>query len=378
MNISRITNSAVDMNRPRVCFVFPSIYRYLEGEIAGGAHRQLTLLGKELQGEFEVHFIAGDYGQPQTQTKDGFVLHRSYTPSPTTPKYIEPFQLASLYHAMQRSDADIFVHRGGVKPAVISFILASLLDTPWIYNVAMDTDLTDTCRESGLMMRSLFRYAIRNATTVIAQTGKQASIIGDDFDSASRLVPNGYPAVTDELAHDERDYFLWVGRLRKNQKQPHIYLDLAKEFPESEFLLAGPMEHDEEYAESIKAEAAKLSNVNFLGFVDPGEIHKYYRRAKAVINTSAYEGFPSTFLEAWRYDTPVISLSVDPGRFAELPESPGFARDNFQELVRIVGTIEDNPEERQRIAQPYKSYFIENYTIAETSKRYADVLSELV
>lgn len=366
------------MSKPRVCFVFPSIYEYLQGNIAGGAHRQLTLLGKQLQDEFEIHFIAGDYGQPQTEHVAGFTLHRSYAPSPTTPKYRELTQLCSLLWAMKRSKADIFIHRGGVKPAIVSYYLSIILYKPWIYNVANDTDLTTPASKRKSVKRLLFVHAIQNAASVITQTEKQAQIISEEYNRNSTIVPNGYPPVDDQLDHRGREFFLWVGRLRSEQKRPHLYLQLAKEFPESEFVMAGDAERENDYTNHIRKEASNLENVTYLGFVEPDKIHRYYRRAKAVINTSEYEGFPSTFLEAWRCETPVISLSIDTGRFANLADSPGFALNDFQKLVNIIEEIADDPELREGIVKPYSDYFVDNYTIDETSNRYAEVIRETI
>jgi len=366
------------MKKPRICFVFLSIYPYLEGKIAGGAHRQLYLLGNELQKKFDVHFIAGDYGQPQIEHKDGFTLHRAYTPSPDSPAYMAPKQFLLLFRAMKQAEADVFIRRGGLKPAVASFTLARRLRTPFVYNVALDTDITNKYTKSGYVLKNMFYYMIQHADAKIAQTEKQAQIIDAKFDCDSFVVPNGYPDVDDKLPHEKRDYILWVGRLSRKQKRPHLYLELAKQFPNIDFLLAGPADHDIEYAKRIKQEAMKLKNIEFLGFVNPDEIHQYYRKSIAVINTSTYEGFPSTFLEAWRYNTPVLSLSVDTGRFANLSESPGFAQNDFDRLVRIVEKIQDNPKQRARLTQPYNDYFIRNYTIEQTSQRYADVLCEVI
>ena len=362
----------------RICFVFPSIYPYMQGEIAGGAHRQLDLLGRQLQEEFEVHFIAGDYGQDKTVEMDGFTFHRSYPPSPDTPAYKQFNQAISLFDAMRRSEADLFIHRGGVKNAVVSSSISRALSTPWMYHVAKDTDLTPTETGVNRLLHVAFSRVLKNANAVVAQTDKQARLVADRFHRNAEVIPNGYPEVEDQLSHTEREYFLWVGRIREEQKRPHLYLDLAEGLPDCDFVLVGDIERENDYAEKIKQRANSLQNVSYLGFVDPDEIHSYYRRAKAVVNTSAHEGFPSTFLESWRYDTPVISLDVDTGRFANVEDSRGYAKGNFQKLIQIVSQISDDPKERQRIVHPYGEYFTDNFTIDTVSKNYSNVIQTVL
>jgi hypothetical protein len=56
-----------------------------------------------------------------------------------------------------------------------------------------------------------------------------------------------------------------------------------------------------------------LPNVRMHGALGRAETIEKIATARALLNTSPYEGFPNTFLEAWALLTPVISLHVDPG-----------------------------------------------------------------
>ena len=56
-----------------------------------------------------------------------------------------------------------------------------------------------------------------------------------------------------------------------------------------------------------------MENVVVKGRQDHNETMRLIANAKALINTSYYEGFPNIFLEAWGSGVPVISLKVNPG-----------------------------------------------------------------
>jgi glycosyltransferase involved in cell wall biosynthesis len=154
-------------------------------------------------------------------------------------------------------------------------------------------------------------------------------------------------------------------------------LDLAESIPEQEFLLIGPAGNDEKYYEQITDRAESIDNIDYLGRVDPEKIHDYYRNAIALVNTSQYEGFPNTFLEAWRFKTPVISLSVNPNRFIDSTATSGYAEDDFDELVRITRSLVQNPEQSSVLVESAYEYFQEQLTIESTSKQYSAVLDKI-
>ncbi|WP_254822897.1 glycosyltransferase family 4 protein [Haloglomus halophilum] len=355
-----------------VCFVSLPAYGYFvpESDIApGGAERQLYLLSQELRSVFDVHFVVGDYGQPRTMYRDGVTLHRAYTPSE------DPVwqQTAALFRAMRRADADLYVYRGFPRKAAVTYGMARLLGTRWVYNLAADRNVDSHPDQLSLPLSVLFRRSLADADGIIAQTPYQRTRLRERFGVDATVVPNGYPPAEEHTPYGEREHFLWVGRLERAQKRPHLFLQLAEALPDCEFVLAGPDGSSEEYNERIARRASQLDNVTNLGRVDPDRIHERYRRATALVSTSAHEGFPNTFLEAWRYGTPVLSLDIDPARFLRGQEA-GFADGEFDTLEGLVRMLDDSVACRREFGRHVREEFEATLTISETAAQYADAL----
>lgn len=358
-----------------ICFVSPSVYGYFNKNAppGGGAQRQLSLLSRTLSSEFDVSFVVGDYGQPRYETRDGVKFHRAYRPDPRAQSYKQLVKLWKLRKAMTRADADAYVYRGHPQKAAFVYLLAKSLETPFVYNLANDPNIDEQPAALSKPVRWLFERAITDAAIIIAQTAYQAHRLDQEYDIRATIVPNGYPPAEDFTSYDKRRYFLWVGRLDEDQKCPHYYLDLAERVRSERFLLIGPNGQDVEYNNQIRRRANELDNVVDKGSIEPDDIHDFYRDAIALINTSAYEGFPNTFLEAWRYHTPVLSLSVDPNRFIN-PEIGGHANDNFETLVNLSKSVADDFEARQLLGKPAGEFVQSRLTIEAVAERYATAL----
>lgn len=359
-----------------VCFVSFHAYAYFEPDAnvtPGGAERQLYLVGQRLKSDFDVHFVVGDFGQPEIERRDGVTLHRASEPSSDATASRRVRQLWPLFRAMQRADADVYVFRGDFPKATATFAFAKLLGRSWVYNLASDAhaELGDSLTSDPTDV--LFRPVIANADHVVAQSTYQRRRLRGAYGIESTVVPNGYPPIDETLPETEREFFLYVGRISEELKRTHLFLELAKRLPEQSFVLIGPAGYDDDYTEHVTNEAAALDNVRYLGAVDPDEIHDYYKRAIALVNTSPEEGFPNTFLEAWRAETPIVSLDVDPGRFLE-GEAVGYADGDFDAFAAIAERIAEDPAFARRAGKRGRECFERNYHIAVTAERYADVL----
>ena len=69
---------------------------------------------------------------------------------------------------------------------------------------------------------------------------------------------------------------------------------------------------DRELFQSVSARAAKLKNVKFHEHVPYAKVQQYFDRAEVFVNTSEFEGFPNTFIQAGQGGATILSLLVDP------------------------------------------------------------------
>jgi glycosyltransferase involved in cell wall biosynthesis len=84
--------------------------------------------------------------------------------------------------------------------------------------------------------------------------------------------------------------------------------------PTINFKLAGKEDSgiDKQSKEALE-KLKKLENVELVGFIKRDMIEEFLSSAYCLLNTSHFEGFSNTFLEAWSIGTPVItSENVNP------------------------------------------------------------------
>lgn len=374
-----VTPFECDTDLPSICFVLLTSYGYFNSDLAtasGGGSRQYYYLSTELADETDVHFIIGDYGQPKREVREGVTLHRTYEPSRDDALVSRCLKFGQLFLALRRADADVYVYRGYPLKATAMALLTTILGARWVYNFNSDGHF-DRAAALPSPINRLFCWALGDADAVIAQTDNQADRLRNEYGVNPAVIPSGYPEPDRVHPHDDRDHFLWVGRIDETQKRPHRYLDVAAAIPNAEFLLIGPPSSNETYQQRIERRADKLENVTYLGPVDPDDIHKYYERAVALVNTSAFEGFPSTFIEAWRYDTPVLSLDVDVNRFVDEVQAVPFPDGEFAAFERIAARLATDPAYRQSMSEPTWRQFTTYLQLDTVVDQYREILSDL-
>ena len=75
------------------------------------------------------------------------------------------------------------------------------------------------------------------------------------------------------------------------------------------------------------------SNLQYLGEVSQDEVNRRLREGHILVNTSRYEGFSNTFVQAWMRRVPVVSLTVDPDNIL-VRENIGFCSGTFKNLCQ--------------------------------------------
>jgi glycosyltransferase involved in cell wall biosynthesis len=141
------------------------------------------------------------------------------------------------------------------------------------------------------------------------------------------LLPNieDFPKVIPQKS--DTPLVCFVGRLDK-RKRPELIFALAAQFPDVRFLVAGKAEDQMQQA-ALEKMAAKCPNVEMLGYQDKfksGKLRELYDKSWILLNTSAREGLPMTFIEAAGHGCAILgtvnpdNFSSEFGYFAETPK----------------------------------------------------------
>jgi glycosyltransferase involved in cell wall biosynthesis len=369
------------MATANICFVSAGVYHYLaDGDTpSGGAQRQQHLLGQALRDRGRaVAYIVGDYGQPAEQVLDGMLAVRGCPEQLSTPLHA-PAVAARFWRAMRRADADVYYVRGAPRLAVLTGIGCRALGRPLVFCVANDADVQpDRLRERyGLTVRRAYRWLLDTADAVVAQTERQQTLLRDKGIESTRI-PNGYdiPSEDSVLPADQREFVLWVGRSHRTQKRPGAFLDLARRQSDRQFVMISKPVPGQDCHEELANEASDIDNVDFLGPVAPDAVHGYCRRASMLVNTSRSEGFPNTFLEAWRQATPVVSLSFDlDGLLAD--GVGGVYAGGPDRLATEVEALAADSGRRESLGWRGRRLVSERFSIGAATDRYEQLLNSL-
>lgn len=371
------------MDRPHLCFVSHTLHTYLgsgtEGG-AGGAERQLSKITSAFRDEgYQVTIVTKTYGDKTVTQDDGFEIWR-VIPDVRGTLYA-PYKTAKIWYALQQISADIHYVRGNDLLCMVTAVYCRLHpEKKFVFQVANDSDVEpDHLQDLNPIHRRLFLYGIRAADAVGVLTPYQQDVLKSEHKIPSTVVPCGYelPPVSNLLGPNEREFVLWVGRIDPDQKKPKRFLELAKQIPGCEFVMIGPRDGDHpDHYDEIAAEASQLPNLDFKGFVPPEEIHEYFKRATMLVSTSDYEGFGNVFLEAWRYETPVVTLHYTlHGVITD--ETAGIHSGSMNKLVDDVKSLRDDPQRRQLLGENGRSCIEERYSFEEVVSRYESMFSKL-
>jgi glycosyltransferase involved in cell wall biosynthesis len=161
--------------------------------------------------------------------------------------------------------------------------------------------------------RKIYRYGVRRVDKVITQNAAQRETLLEHYHRDSTVIQSCY-VPKPGAKHDRGGYALWVASVRPS-KRVELVLEIARRLPNHPFVVIGgpdPGRKEIEYYESMRAIAAKMPNVRMLGFMAFAEAENYFNGARVFVNTSLYEGFPNTFMQAWARGIPSVGF-VDTG-----------------------------------------------------------------
>jgi glycosyltransferase involved in cell wall biosynthesis len=209
-----------------------------------------------------------------------------------------------------------------------------------VFFSAHDTDFDPDINLQGYNP-ALFSAFIRLSNFIFVQNRYQNEVLranfrrnGIEFGNVIEISES-----KSEFNLTERTYFLWIGRIEPF-KRIELLFDIAGKMLHERFMAIAPMNVKDEYSDSIVKRIREVNNIDYIEFVNPGDLREYFSNAKGLICTSKYEGFSNTFLEAWNAGTPVYTLGVDPNDIILRSKGKlGFVFSSTDQFVKEIESV---------------------------------------
>jgi glycosyltransferase involved in cell wall biosynthesis len=221
------------------------------------------------------------------------------------------YRLPYIFKQIKQVQPD-YLYQG--VPGWSSFLVGLVcywLKVRYVLRISNDFLVDDRFYKSYSRAQRFFqRWGFRLAYAILCQNEYQFGIIKKEYPNKKVLKianpiflasPTGPPATQD------RSYIAWLG-LFQYQKNLKLLYEIAISLPEEQFVVAGKALKSIDEETHLSLEKLKsLPNVKFAGFLHRQQVRPFLAKARFLLNTSHYEGFSNTFLEAMSVGTPIIS-----------------------------------------------------------------------
>ncbi len=360
----------------KICLISRSAYPLFNPDCKvtfGGAEVDLYVLGKKLAEDktFDVNFIVGNFGQKKIEIYNQISVHRGYKF-----KSNKLLQIIILIIKIVIVRADIYMQEGASGGVGIVAFFCIISGKKYIYRTASDIDCDDTFIKKKVIEGILYRWGLKHANLIIVQNKNNFNQLKSFLNLESKIIKNGLEIPI--LVSENKETILWVAR-SEELKQPFLFLDIAKRFPVEKFVMVCPISnYNSVDINKLKTEAKNLLNVDFVSYVPFHNINKYYEQAKVFINTSIYEGFPNTFVQAALNATPVLALNVNPDNFLNDYKCGYCARNNFSDLVAELDSILNDKTKWEIMSKNIYNYALNNNDIDKIIGEYKNIFLKIL
>ncbi|MGH2981056.1 MAG: glycosyltransferase family 4 protein [Solirubrobacterales bacterium] len=285
----------------------------------------------------------------------------------------------AIWRSLSAADAEVYILRGHGMYLVVGAVFGRIRRRQVLVSGSNDIDFMPRLRGGSRLKAWVFRWSIKAADAVVAQTAQQRDVATREFPRLRNLsvIPNfAEPA---EPASGQPKAFLWVGRL-VDYKRPLKYIELAEAVPEARFWMI-VLETNETRAaldQQVRTRAQEVGNLEMLSPRPRPELMRLLPEAAAIVLTSEYEGMPNVFLEAWMRSIPVVSLGFDPDGSIEREGMGLAAEDDWDRFVEAVARLWSDPELRTTLGAAGRRYAQSEHDPAAVSGRWASVVRALL
>ncbi len=368
----------------RLCFFCGDIYPLLAGRedipIVGGAEVQQYLIAKELvKHGFQISFVTEDYGQGKFEKIGSFAVFAYDRHRRNKLK-----QALSIWQALRKADADIYYLRGVSRLAGILWYYCQRYGKKLVFALSSNHDAH---RGKATRLRGLYLFfyykTLAEASAIITQTEYQRGLLRQNYGLESVVIKNAMELYPDQegIASDKA---IWIGTMIR-YKGVEVVFELARRMPEVRFeIIGGPYRNDRSYFAALQEQASQIPNVDFRGFVPFAEVSSRLKSAFVLLNTTIandgvenIEGFPNTYLQAWRMGIPTVTLQNDPNEIISRHKL-GFHSKTVEQMAGDIRRLYEDESLRRTMGNRAREYFAREHDIKTIIHQYIALFTQLM
>lgn len=365
----------------KVCIVNLNVYCLFNPKSSapmGGAELDMYILSKGLEKKCQVSVITGDWGQKKNEIFGNIKVFRS---TKLGGKGLLSVLVGFLLFvsALIKTNADIYISSGaGAEIGIIS-LFCLLRRKKFIYRTAHEIDCNGEYIKFNGLKGLFYQYGLEYAWRVVTSVKQHQKLLNENHRNISRKLRHinlGIFLNNKSNLEDRYDgYVLWVARC-ENWKNPEVFIDLSKSFPQHKFIMICPKQnHNKEYFYSIKQRAANLPNLTFVDFVPFKDIQPYFNRAKLFVNTSNFEGFTYTLIQSGLAGTPIVYLNANPDEVITKYNIGYFAAGDREKLKRDILNLLCNEDMWKQKSSAISQYVKKNHAINKLTIDWIDLIN---
>lgn len=363
----------------KICFFNINAYGLFsknpENYATGGTEIQLFLIAKELSKDedIKVSFIVGDFGQTSLYHAEKIDIYKTFSTKKSILNYVlAPFK---LWESLRNVNADVYIaSSAGIEIGIIAFF-CKIFKKRFIFRTASSVDCNlEKIKQLGIIGGNFYKYGLENASSVVVQNMQDSQNLLRFHKKFSKIIKNSFKITTTK--EPAKEYILWVGSARK-VKRPEVFFEIAKNFPNEHFVMILSKSADIRLRNILLRESLMIANLKLIPGIPFSESQDYFNKAKLLIGTSLYEGFPNVYIQACIAGVPIVSLFVNPDSFITA-NNIGYVSNNSLDVLigQITNLLADNNDYTQKSTNAYQ-YALTNHSIEENVKIWKEVISSV-
>lgn len=218
-------------------------------------------------------------------------------------------------------------------------------------------------------------HAVRKANKIFCTAKFLEEIVAKKYKLKDKVgfLPTPITIPLKVIVKSEIPKVCFVSRLDR-RKRPELFFDLAKNFPDVQFIAIGES-RDKKYEKHLINKYSNLKNLEIKGFVNQFNsdlISKIFEDSWILVNTAVREGLPNSFLEALAHRCAILS-SVNPENVTErfgYHVTDNNYQDGLKNLLNANAWIEKG--------QAGQKYVLENYDANKSIEEHISIYTKLL